>query len=334
MIQDPRAARYVRAIWDTAALSDNAVTPATLARRTASFLAVGGVSLLVAGFLGTNLILGFAIGITAGLAIEAAWSGLRGTPAVRPGAVARTLARHGFCGVCAYDLRPGSQSPSPDNTTPKRQPGPATLVCPECGAAWSIARLMSSPLPPEPRAGQPASRSSPRAPAPLAKEKGRVGNGRPLGLDDRGGLYRRFRASPLRAPEARHDWTDQQHNTMSEARRRHGRRVRLLLAMSLAACWGFVAWTAWHAVAGNPAFNTWAPLLIAPVTVALVIASAVAALLSDLGTSTDRWASDIRDAGVCPACAGTLDLSETDVEDFTVCAACGCSWKPQRPDAA
>ncbi|MEO0513348.1 MAG: hypothetical protein AAF108_10705 [Planctomycetota bacterium] len=222
---------------------------------------------------------------------------------MRRAGLARTMASHGFCGGCGYDLR----KQAADQT--------GLVLCPECGAKWSAARLAASPV----------TAAAEHAWDPLGRGHGRMNRTRRLTHDDRGALVRLIRSHPRFAPAvARQRWTPAQRQTVAAARRR-SLGWRLLATFPALLMLGMAAFVF---ISVSPSEGVSTGLLGAAFP--FTLAGAIVAMLStnDFGVNSDAFVVRVRDGGLCPACGVPLDLDNRDADGFCICLQCRSSWKP------
>jgi len=221
----------------------------------------------------------------------------------RRNGLAFTIASHGFCGGCGYDLR----AANPDAN------GLAT--CPECGARWSVARLRSAPL-------------TQTLWNTLGRGFGRANKRARLNTDDRGALIRRILSTPTSYPSAgRELWTPEHHESMLQIRRKMGFKSRIFGA-SIGAL--FLALAVWFAVMASQNFGGDKLLPIAAAGLLTIFGANISFVFwtSDFGVKGKPFVRLVCDAGICAACATPLDIKTKDADGFFVCVSCGSSWKP------
>jgi hypothetical protein len=225
--------------------------------------------------------------------------------AIAPGLVA-TFVEEGLCAACGYNLHGVN-------------PAEAHYICPECGAAWSAARV---------RRTAPIVTTTQE---PLLREHARRGfraylnslDRRPS-KDDAGRLFTPVRLRGLRA--LRRSATAEHKSALAgaiRALRYKGLGRRLVLGGLLL---GLAVLSAVPMLMSVVRVRTWMALLsVFPLLMMSLLA--VAILASDMGRPARKVVAVLRSLGLCPCCAQPIrDLPPGD-DGLVRCPTCLCAWK-------
>jgi predicted RNA-binding Zn-ribbon protein involved in translation (DUF1610 family) len=226
---------------------------------------------------------------------------------VRRGAlsqIARTAVAEGVCGSCAFPLEGAPAEPD------------ATLVCPECGAAWRADRVVSPfwerPVVPVLRRGvlpllTPGVRSRQALYAP----------------DDRGRYVQTPDSRLMRVrPELLAEVPPDEQRAIRRDARRVGRWWRVLLTAVMGALPAFILWLAWLARSEDEMVLAW----IFAATGGLVMIGVLGIPMGSAFGGPHATARVMVRHGRCGSCLHPLGAAPPDAGGRRVCPRCGAGW--------
>ncbi len=223
--------------------------------------------------------------------------------------VGATIVAHGYCARCAYSLKGLEAQPD------------GAIVCPECGAAWTAARITR---PHWTGVQPPLAEAPPLLPRLIFIRP-------PLVNDARGVLVRRVDSWLLSVwPDRRKAMGRERVLRLRRALRSRGRWLRWSLAAFLAAAavWVLTLLTRLEGVE-DPA--RWLAIIGIGGGALLLGFASLAAVVGELDIPESHFARTAEAEGVCATCAG--ELGATDAGGYRVCIACGATWRaPTAPD--
>lgn len=234
--------------------------------------------------------------------------------------VAETLARHGLCPSCAYELR--SIEAGPDGNT----------VCPECGGAWIVAFPLSE--------ASAASTAEPLVLRQVPRFRVRFGSVK----DDRGNTLAAVRVRPAELLDA--PWTPERRQRVETGLRNANaatRRARRWMGLMHACLLTLLAFTSGYAIyAWVTMMNGFGPAGAIPLWLSVSLLAFPAAVLlhalahavmlgseisgrTSLDHQTGRRA--LIGTGFCGACFTDLSGVRPDPDGCTPCPECGAAWR-------
>jgi hypothetical protein len=217
--------------------------------------------------------------------------------------VAASRVAEGMCGTCGYPL---------ENLVAGQD---HCVVCPECGAAWKLSRIVA----PFWRA-----QDVPLKPA-LCRHWWRVavGSAPDVGEDDRGRLIEVVDSRlAFLSPERRRRLGSEALRNSRRAMRPAGRGLRLLAWLVCVLSAGLSAWLAVY---------LWAQMAVEAIVVAVLgsaaaITAACIAVFSDVGIEIGKRRRILLQRGECPACLEPLCTAPDVGDSCLTCPECGAGW--------